>query len=116
VTCRAPVGPVSQAFSIDLVTEGTSVIITLSGELDMSTAAELTEFANARPFEPGTHEIVVDLSRITFLDCTGLGSLIDLKKRAVSEAKRFELRSIPPRVARLFDLSGIGSYFVTGEQ
>lgn len=102
-------------FSVDLAREGTSVIITLSGELDMSTASELRQLANANLFEPGTQKLVVDLGLVTFLDCTGLGSLIDLRKRAVSEAKQFELRSLPPRVTRLLDLSGIGGYF-TGKE
>lgn len=101
-------------FSLDLVKEGTSVIIVLSGELDMSTVRKFSACANARLAEPSTHQLVVDLGRVTFLDCAGLGGLVDLQRRARSEAKRFELRSIPPRVTRLLELSGIDNSFAIG--
>jgi anti-anti-sigma factor len=102
-------------FSVDLATEGTSVIITLAGELDLSAVEELREFSTACLLQPSTHTLIVDLGRLTFLDCAGLGGLVELKERARGEAKRFELRSVPARVNRLLILSGTGDYF-TSEQ
>ena len=101
-----------QVFSLELVRKGTGVvIITLFGELDISTAGKFSEFADESLVLPSTQKLVVDLGALTFVDCTGLGSLIALQKRALGEAKRFELRAIPPRVTRLLDLSGLENHF-----
>jgi anti-anti-sigma factor len=116
MTSRAPTVERGQVFSLDLVKEGTSVIITMSGELDMSTVGTFSDAASASLLEPSTHKLLVDLGRVTFVDCTGLGGLVDAKRRAVSEAKGFELRSVPPRVRRLLDLSGLGNYFTIGQR
>lgn len=113
MTSRAPTVERIQAFSLDLAKQGATVVITPSGELDLSTVNKFREFAYARLLEPSTHKLVVELGRVTFLDCTGLAGLVDLHERAVREAKRFALRSTPPRVTRLLDLCGIGNYFAT---
>ena len=62
------------------VTDGLHVF-ELAGSLDIATSpsvrAALTETS-----ERGDHRLIVDLTRLEFLDSTGLGALIGARKRA----------------------------------
>jgi anti-anti-sigma factor len=59
------------AFRLDLVTVGTSAIITVSSDLDLATAETLTELANSTLLDPKTRTLLLDLHQVTFLDSAG---------------------------------------------
>jgi anti-anti-sigma factor len=63
------------AFEVDVVRRGSAEVLSVRGELDIATAPRLEEAAAAT-----TGRLVVDLTGTTFLDSTGLRSLIALAK------------------------------------
>jgi anti-anti-sigma factor len=99
------------AFRLDLGAEGTSVIITVSGELDIGTADKLTDLAKSSLLHPNTRKLVLDLHQVTFLDSSGLAALVALRQCAETEGKLFGLRATSPHVFRLLELSGMAKYF-----
>jgi anti-sigma B factor antagonist len=80
-------------------------VVRVDGELDIATASGL-EAVLLRP-RPRDERVILDLSRLRFMDSTGLRVLL----RATTAAKegRWELRmrNVPHNVRRLFDLSGV---------
>ena len=60
--------------------------------------------------ESGTKHIVLDMSRIDFMDSSGLGALIAVLKR-VSPDKRFEIAGLTAPVQRVFDLTRMDHVF-----
>ena len=61
--------------------EGDKSVIAVSGELDVFTAPSLDE-SLAESIDAGRVNLIVDLTDVTFLDSTGLGSLVKGLKRA----------------------------------
>ena len=62
-------------FDLTIKEQGTTVLVTLHGELDISTAARLEE--DLRRIEAdGPALLVIDLSGLEFMDSTGLRLLI----------------------------------------
>jgi len=59
----------------------------------------------------GHTTIEVDLSRTTFMDCAGLGTLIALRNLARGRNGGVRLLNPTPIVQRLFDVVGAGSMF-----
>jgi anti-sigma B factor antagonist len=80
----------------EIVERGESPRVTLAvaGELDLSTAAELSERVGAR-LEDGVRELRLDLRSLSFMDSSGLRLLIELSNRARRE--EWTLRLLAPR-------------------
>jgi stage II sporulation protein AA (anti-sigma F factor antagonist) len=80
-------------------------VIRLHGELDIGAAPDL-ERALLRSRPPG-QRVVLDLSKLQFMDSTGLRVL--LRARAAAEEGHWEifLRDVPSNIQRLFDMTGV---------
>jgi anti-sigma B factor antagonist len=78
----------------------------LHGELDIATAPELVDML-ARLRHYG-HAVTVDLAEVTFMDSTGLTTLMDARRQADSNGWEFSVRRPSPAVKRIFELAGVG--------
>jgi anti-sigma B factor antagonist len=82
-------------------TNGSTVALSLTGELDISSAAEvekaLLEAEGERP-----KVLVVDLRPLSFIDSTGLRLILSADARARRDARRLVVVPGPERVHRVF--------------
>jgi anti-anti-sigma factor len=82
-------------------------VITLYGEVDYATALEFRAAMSAVLSTGNVDTIIVDLSGVTFLDSTGLGTLV-VAARICAELKvQFEISDANPFIARLFAVVGV---------
>ena len=82
------------------------VRLTLRGELDMAAAGRVDEqLAEIERDGPG--HIVLDLRGLTFLDSTGLRSLIAADARGREQGRRVTLVQGPAVVQRVFEITGL---------
>jgi anti-sigma B factor antagonist len=84
-------------------------ILTLEGELDMATVGIFEEALGE--LELSARTIVVDLRPLSFLDCSGLHSLIAAQKRISSQGGRLRFIRGPRQINRLFSLTGVDTVF-----
>jgi anti-anti-sigma factor len=90
------------------------VVLILSGELDLQSAAELErELAAIRCERPS--RMLLDLSRLDFMDSAGLAMIIDAERAAREDGIGLRLRRGRPQVRRLFELTGAGARFTFAE-
>ena len=85
---------------------GDAVVVELSGELDISTAAgvesRLMEVEQRAP-----ERLILDLRRVSFIDSTGLSMIINADGRARKEGRRLTIVSgegVPRRILRTVGL------------
>jgi anti-anti-sigma factor len=52
------------------------------------------------------HAVALDLAEVTFMDSTGLTTLMDAHVAAESNGAGFEIRRASPAVRAVFDLAG----------
>ena len=78
----------------------------IHGELDIATAPELVDML-ARLRHHG-HAVVLDLAEVTFMDSTGLTTLMDAHLQSERNGWSFSVRRPSPAVKRVFDLAGVG--------
>jgi anti-sigma B factor antagonist len=76
--------------------------VTLAGEIDLSTVPEL-ESAMERASVPDTAEVAFDLSRVSFMDSSGLAFLIGVGRRVA----RIHIAAASPEVRQLVELAGL---------
>jgi anti-sigma B factor antagonist len=80
-------------------------LLVLQGELDIATAPELdTMLARLRAHG---HPVVLDLEGVTFMDSTGLTTLMDHWLHAEREGVSFSVRSASSAVRRVIELAGV---------
>jgi anti-anti-sigma factor len=81
------------------------LVLHVSGELDLDSAPTLEAAATAHL---GTFPsvLILDLSRITFIDCAGLGALLRISVHTSCSRTALLLGPISPYVARLIALTG----------
>jgi anti-anti-sigma factor len=75
------------------------------GELDIATAPELIEMLDR--FRQQSHAVVLDLAEVTFMDSTGLTTLMDAHLAAQRNGWAFSIRRASSAVHRVFDLAGV---------
>jgi anti-sigma B factor antagonist len=80
------------------------------GEIDMATAGQLDHEVRGAA-DRGAAGVTLDLSAIEFLDCTGLGVLLDLEHLAREGGWSFQLAYGAGAVQRLLELTGTTGRF-----
>jgi anti-sigma B factor antagonist len=86
-----------------------TTIVSVEGELDLSSAPRL-KWMMMDAFEAGRSRLVVDLSRTSFMDSTGLGVLIGVNKR-LQPGTQLLIVCPPGAVAQVFEFSGTDGAF-----
>ena len=80
------------------------VRLALRGELDLSTVTKVED--ELQRVEAGGPEVIVlDLSRLSFLDSTGLRCLVTADQRARENGRRVVLVRGPDQVQRVFTIT-----------
>ena len=80
------------------------VHVALVGELDLSTVAKVQEeLRRVEASSPAT--LVVDLSKLTFLDSTGLRCIVTADERARTDGRRIVIVRGPDAVQRVFAIT-----------
>ena len=87
--------------------DGPATVVRLRGELDMSTAEDLSGRLDAL-LADGRHRIVLDLTDLDFVDSTGLSTIVRARTSAVQAGGSLAISSASHRVRRVFDLTGLG--------
>ena len=93
-------------FGLQDIARGDCHTLILRGELDLA-AADYLEAVVFCLFVDGIDEVTLNLSRLTFIDATGLRALLAVLELCEHEECRFSLTRPVGQVRRLFELTGI---------
>lgn len=85
-------------------------VIELEGEVDVYTAPQLKQQMISL-LESGAKELVVDLTKVDYLDSTALGVLIGGLKRMRERDGNMVLVCPSPRIRRVFEITGLDKIF-----
>jgi anti-anti-sigma factor len=83
---------------------GTPNTVTVTGDLDLVGVPLLQGLLSRLP-DGG--DLVIDLSGVTFIDCTGLGALVTAHRQTQARGGSFRVAHVPPRVRRVLELTGV---------
>ena len=100
------------AFDVQIVSTGssdTAAELTLTGELDSLAASQLNEVLER--IDPRAPGLVLDLAGVTFIDSSGLRTLIQARQMFPDDPAALTLRNPQPATTRLLELTGLADYF-----
>jgi anti-sigma B factor antagonist len=86
-----------------------TTVVSVEGELDLSTAPRLKAVL-IESLDAGSERIVVDLSRVTFIDSTALAVLVGVNKRLPATARLAIVWTLE-KVLQIFEFSGTDGLF-----
>jgi anti-anti-sigma factor len=79
-----------------------------TGEIDVTQVPELRDEILALPPDRSVH---LDLSTVSYLDSSGLGLLVLLRKRLVRRGAGVTLVDVQPHVRRVLEITGLNRAF-----
>jgi anti-sigma B factor antagonist len=91
---------------IDVQRGDDRTLVTLSGELDASTATLLYDQLSDLEVEDVQH-VVLDLAQVSFMDSTGLSVIVTEHKRLRHTGGGLTIFAPPSSVRRLFEITGL---------
>ncbi|WP_042371523.1 STAS domain-containing protein [Streptacidiphilus neutrinimicus] len=86
-----------------------AAVVTVEGELEYSTAANLRQAIEAAPFT--TAGVVLDLTALTYCDSTGLTALLAAQRRAQAAAAPLALAGMSEDLQHVFSIVGLDQIF-----
>ena len=93
------------------VTEhGETLVVALDGEVDLSRAPEVR--ALLLDCVGRGRDVLVDLSRVSYIDSSGIASLVEAFQEARKRGSRFALAAVSPAALRVFELARLDRVFV----
>jgi anti-sigma B factor antagonist len=105
------VGP-ERLLSISTEHVGDEVLLSVAGELDMSSAPRLgSAVAQAATLDP-IRRVVLDLSGTDFIDSSGLRAMLSAREQFEARGCEFTLRAPSPAVTRLLEITALADHFV----
>ena len=84
------------------------VRIVLRGEFDLSSEKQLATLL--RPAEQAD-QAIIDMAHLTYIDSTGLGCLISLKKRLGAHGGVVQLINVHPNVCKILTICKLDQLF-----
>jgi anti-sigma B factor antagonist len=105
-----PVGTDVASLGLTEWTMGSSVIVSVTGEVDIATAVQLSQALGAA-LRRGPEGLICDLSGVGFLGAAGLTVLLVARRRAIACHARFDLVCPQPLPRRAISLVGLDAVF-----
>ena len=87
--------------------DGTMTVL-LDGEIDHHSAVAVRSEIDAKIYEIRPKRLVLDLSRINFMDSSGLGLVMGRYALAEKLGVEFEIINPTDRALKIFELAGLG--------
>jgi anti-anti-sigma factor len=105
LTQSAPthVGP---QFRLHLVSSQRTHTLVLAGELDLLSARHLRDAVAHLPMDRTT-TLVLDLHDVTFIDCSGIRTILAIQSLCAEQRCGFSLLPGPAQVQRMFELCNV---------
>jgi anti-sigma B factor antagonist len=100
---------VDETCGLDVTTlamDATRVTLQLQGEMDLSNA-DLLIAVLGNQVGLGRRFVRLDVSRLAFLDCSGLRAIVEAHNRCLGARGTLVLTGVTPRIARLLAITGL---------
>ncbi|WP_459480374.1 anti-sigma F factor antagonist [Clostridium saccharoperbutylacetonicum] len=93
--------------NLEFCKKGNILIITLCGELDHNSAEEVRVRVDDRIDRDNIKKAVLDFSRVTFMDSSGIGAVLGRYKKLLNKGGMLCIAMPNKNVSRIFELAGL---------
>ena len=83
-----------------------SARLLLCGELDITATSALADAISVHV--SSDRDVVLDCSRLAFVDAAGLGTILTSKRQAIRRGRTVRVLNVSPTIRHTIDLAGLG--------
>jgi anti-sigma B factor antagonist len=83
-------------------------VFQVNGEINISTSPELKKQFEKQP----PKKLVVDLEKVTYIDSSGLATLVEMLKKTKSQGGSLSLAGLSEKVRSLFEITKLDKLFL----
>ena len=95
---------------ISTATVNDQPVVRVSGEVDLRTSPQLRE-ALLRVAQKGPDRLIIDLAEVDYMDSSGVGTMVELKRVVERRDGRLVLVNLQPRVRSVFEVTQLDRFF-----
>jgi anti-sigma B factor antagonist len=101
-----------QLMDLDVITEAdeSRTLLRATGSIDIASRERLGAAVRAA-LAADTTALVIDLSAVTFIDSTGIGTLVDAASQSADAGATFRIEAPSRPVARILEVSGLADHW-----
>ncbi len=85
-------------------------VVRVSGEVDLRTSPQLRE-ALLNVLESRPRRLIVDLAEVRYMDSSGVGTMVEIKRLIERNGGRIVLAGLQPRVRSVFEVTQLDRFF-----
>jgi len=101
---------VAKTMTVEQATEGTTVVLTPKGEIDMAHSPSLQKTIAAVQAEKPP-KLVLDLAAVPYMDSSGIATLVEALQTSMRNKTKLVLCNLSPRVRSAFEISRLIQMF-----
>lgn len=99
-------GGAAMLLHVDCSSVADTATISAAGEIDLATVNKLRS-AIAEAMQQGARHLTLNLNKVSYIDSSGLGTLIGAHKRLASSGGTLTIRCSQARILRLLAITGL---------
>ncbi len=99
-----------QGLLIEATRDPAGVLVRVCGEIDMHTSPLLRRKLQDT-LELARPRLILDLREVSYIDSSGVGTIVEIKRRADRNGSTTVLVGLQPRVRNLFEITRLSSFF-----
>lgn len=92
--------------------DGVTLIVSIEGEIDHHTSRLLKERIDNKFIMETVKNMIIDLTRVTFMDSAGIGLIMGRMKRVLSVGGRMSIRNPKPEVLKMLKMSNVDNLII----
>lgn len=92
---------------IDMKMEGRTLVAAIHGDIDHHCADDIKTAIDSVYARANAKDIILDFTRVTFMDSSGIGMIIGRYKNARKTGGALRVANMSDDVSRIFQLSGL---------
>ena len=92
-----------------------AAVIALQGEIDLHSSPALRKVLLDH-VQQKTPRVLIDMSAVTYVDSSGVGTLVELKRKLDRQRGAVVLVGVQPRVRSVFEITQLDKFFTMAEK
>lgn len=101
--------------TIEVRRKGSIAVVRPEGRITFGEHSAAFKLALDEAIDAGAYDLIVDGSRIAYMDSTGIGEMVGALRRLMPSGGRLGIAAPSPKLREILDITGLDTVFVVSD-